>query len=280
MEAGDCITAGTSVVAAAAACTAWWQTLIARRSARAADGRARAALAHVALVQDQLAHERELRGRADCPLFVVLETDVHRCGGSRELVLVVRQTEGADLAEARITVHVDGAPVHVTGAGADGVVTWRHTAPGADRTLRIGTADRHRGRLELRVDLDCREEDGERRWACRAIGYVRGDGRRDEPHPPSGDDGHPRTPAGPPDRPPPAGRTRVPPRPRAFTFTDDDLPRYPWPPDIPLPPLVHPEDAGLLALVPVAVRGTPGDPAPPPARPVGERRDEGDDDLW
>ncbi|MET7362690.1 hypothetical protein ABZS76_30270 [Streptomyces sp. NPDC005562] len=259
MEAGDYIAAGSAIVAAAAACTAWWQGRTAHRAALAAETQARAALAQVDLLRQQLDHERALRDEADRPVFAVVETDVRRSGGTPDILVVVRQTGGSPVAEARVTVHLNDEPAMVVDAGDDGVLIWRHTAPGATKTLRIRTADRHLGELEIRIDLTCREAYGERQWSCRALGYVREDWRRDTlalggeegvgrraGHVPNGHQSAQHVPL------------PAPPRPE-----DEGLPHYPWIPRIHSPFIVRPDDAGLLAVTPLPLRTRPPeDPDP------------------
>ncbi|WP_306333477.1 hypothetical protein [Streptomyces sp. KL118A] len=182
MEPGDYIAAGSALVAAAAAGIASWQVLVAKQASRASDLQARAALGQVELLREQFAQERALLDQADCPVFAVRETAVDRGNGGPDIVAVVLQTGGSPVAEARVTAHLNDEPAEIIDADDDGVLSWRHTAPGATRTLKIRTSDRHRGELEIRVDLHCRESDDGRTWACRVIGYAREDWRRETWH--------------------------------------------------------------------------------------------------
>ncbi|MEU5778681.1 hypothetical protein ABZ819_36010 [Streptomyces venezuelae] len=229
MEAGDYIAAGGALVAAAAACVASWQVVVARQASRAADLQARAALAQAELLREQFAHERVLRDQADSPAFAVRETDVHHGNGAPDIIAVVKQTGGSPVAEARVTVHLNDEPAALVDSAEDGVLTWRHTAPGATRTLKIRTTDRHRGELEIRVDLECSEadEDGGRTWSCRVIGYAREGWRRSDWT---------------------AGYAYYRSEPRQL-----GLSALPLDPEVPRPTVVHPEDRGLLAVTPVAV---------------------------
>lgn len=264
MEAGDYIAAGSAIVAATAACIGWQQGRTARRAALAAEAQAHAALAQVQLVQEQLAHGRAARDEADRPVFAVVETDVRRSGGTPDILVVVRQTGGSPVAEARVTVHLNDEPAVVVGAGDDGVLIWRHTAPGAAKTLRTRPAAPHRGPLEIRIDLTCREVGGERQWTCRVFGYVHGDWHRDgeaQALAVRGEAG--RRPGHVPDQP----SEYVPEYPPEQPGPEDEgLPHYPWSPRIDFPVIVRPGERGLLAVTPLPVRaGAPEDPGPTPA---------------
>ncbi|MEU8955870.1 hypothetical protein AB0C93_16365 [Streptomyces sp. NPDC048518] len=263
MEAGDYIAAGSAIVAATAACIGWQQGRTARRAALAAEAQAHAALAQVELVREQLTQARAARDEADRPVFAVTETDVHYGNGTPEILLVLTQTGGSPLAEARLTVHLNDEPALVVGAGDDGVLTWRHTAPGATKTLRTRPAARHRGTLEIRVDLTCREADGERQWTCRALGYVHGDWRRNAEARGLAARGEARRRPG-----------RVPDQPSEYVPEyppeqpgpeDEGLPHYPWIPHIDSPFIVHPDETGLLAVTPLPVRTRPAEDPDPTA---------------
>ncbi|MET8690157.1 hypothetical protein ABZV77_38715 [Streptomyces sp. NPDC004732] len=245
METGDYIAAGSALVAASAACIASWQVVVARQASRAADLQARAALAQVELLREQFTHERVMRDQADSPVFAVRETDVQHGNGSPDIIAVIKQTGGSPVAEARVSVHLNGEPADIVDAADDGVLTWRHTAPGATRTLKIRTADRHRGELEIRVDLQCREGDDDgREWSCRVIGYAREGWRRNDWT---------------------AGYTHYGSEPRLLELAV----ARPGPDEYRISAVAHPEDRGLLSVTPVAV--------PPSVLSAAEFMDE---EIW
>uniref|UniRef100_UPI0034DF2044 hypothetical protein n=1 Tax=Streptomyces flavofungini TaxID=68200 RepID=UPI0034DF2044 len=171
MEAGDYITAANSAVAGGAVAVAWWQVRVSKQSTDA----------QAAQLREQSARARDERDRADCPQFTLVRADVHGSGGTGgavEVVAVIRQTAGSDLDEARVTVHLDHRRTPVIGGADDGTLSWPHTGPTATKHLRLLAPDGHRGVLEIRADLACREAGGTRTWACRIFGYPRADSPR------------------------------------------------------------------------------------------------------
>ncbi|MEU7582760.1 hypothetical protein AB0B50_34855 [Streptomyces sp. NPDC041068] len=162
MEAGDYITAANSAVAGGAVAVAWWQARVAKQATNAQLEAQRAQ-------RDQARDERD---KADCPRFIVQETDVRGGeGAALEVIAVIKQTAGSDLDEARVTVHLNHEPARVIGGAEDGTLLWPHTGINAMRHLKLLAPDGHRGLLEIRADLVCREAGGERTWTCRVFGY-------------------------------------------------------------------------------------------------------------
>ncbi|MCF3120585.1 hypothetical protein IPZ68_12865 [Streptomyces arenae] len=283
MEAGDYITAANSAVAGGAVAVAWWQARVAKQ---ATDAQLAAQRAQQDLARDE-------RDKADCPRFIVHETDVREGeGDAPEVIAVIKQTAGADLDEARVTVHLNEEPAHVIGGREDGTFLWLHTGPTAMRHLRLMAPVGHSGLLEIRADLVCREAGGTRTWTCRVFGYPQGEWEQIV-----------RNTASPPLPPPPPLSTSAPAsRDAAGTAAPDDTGELPgttrhlaapdrrsqglqfmmhWQtalrrsaddahrlpvPRVVYPTLVHPEDAGLLAVTPVLTSSA--------------GRSDPEDDIW
>ncbi|WP_447037752.1 hypothetical protein [Streptomyces sp. DSM 118878] len=262
MEAGDYITAANSAVAGGAVAVAWWQVRVSRLSA----------MAQMEQLREQTARARDERDRADCPRFILVESDAHGGGdAAAEVVAVIQQTAGSDLDEAKVTVHLNHRPAPIIGGADDGTLLWPHTGPTAMRRLRLPAPDGHRGILEIRADLVCREAGGGRTWACRVFGYpsieweqILDEAAPEPPPPPPVPPPRPvpaaapapASPAAAPRRPAVAttpGRREEPPMMHwraALPLVADRAGRLPAP-EVLLPTLVHPEDVGLLAVTPV-----------------------------
>ncbi|MEV5982295.1 hypothetical protein [Streptomyces sp. NPDC052114] len=277
MEAGDYITAANSAVAGGAVAIAWWQARVAKQATDA----------QLAAQREQRDLARDERDKADCPRFIVQETDVRESeGDALEVIAVIKQTAGADLDEAKVTVHLNHEPAHVIGGSEDGTLLWLHTGPTAMRHLRLLAPAGLSGLLEIRADLVCREAGGIRTWTCRVFGYpqteweqiVRNTASPALPPPPpltgppgpaspdglstdapdAGDSGDAEEPRGAPH--PLAAADRRSQGLRFMLHWHTTLPRpgggahRPPVPQVLYPTLVHPEDAGLLAVTPVLTR--------------------------
>ncbi|MGW2226198.1 hypothetical protein [Streptomyces formicae] len=157
--------AASNAVAGGAVAVAWWQARVAKE---ATDAQLKAQ-------REQQDRARGERDRADCPQFIMQETDVRRGEGEVvEVVAVLKQTAGSDLDEARVTVHLNHERAHVIGGADDGTFLWLHTGTNALRHLKLLAQDvhcGHGGQLEIRADLVCRETGGGRTWTCRVFGY-------------------------------------------------------------------------------------------------------------
>lgn len=166
MEAGDYITAANSAVAGGAVAIAWWQARVAKEATDA----------QLEAQREQRDQARGERDRADCPQFIMQETDVRRGEGEVvEVIAVIKQTAGSDLDEARVTVHLNHEQARVIGGADDGTFLWLHSGTNALRHLKLLARDGHSGHsghLEIRADLVCREAGGDgRTWTCRVFGY-------------------------------------------------------------------------------------------------------------
>ncbi|MEI5103243.1 hypothetical protein RB200_37805 [Streptomyces sp. PmtG] len=164
MDAGDYISAGGACVAAVSACVAWWQVRVGQRAAGS----------QVAVVQRQLEHERGLKDQAERPLFEMtgVETDVDH-GRAPRITAEIQQCGGAPLSEVYFAAHLDDEPAAVITSTGDGPPCWLHTGPGTTKTVTVQAAERHYGKVEVRLDLNCREAHGGRTWKCRVVGYTR-----------------------------------------------------------------------------------------------------------
>lgn len=167
MNPGVFISVAAACVSASGACVAWWQV---RAAQRAAPRRA-------AATEDQSGHERAPRDGAERPRFDMLDARPdHGHGREPRIVAEIRQTTGPPLAEAHFAAYLDDEPAAIVTSDSAGTPRWQHTGPGTVRTVTVRAAARHHGSVEVRLDLDCREAHGDRRWLCRVVGYTRAPG--------------------------------------------------------------------------------------------------------
>ncbi|AZM53524.1 hypothetical protein DMA15_13855 [Streptomyces sp. WAC 01529] len=256
-----------------AVAVAWWQVRVAKHSTDA----------QTAQLRQQMAHVLEERDKADCPQFIMQETEARPGDGhGLEVIALIKQTSGALLREARVTVHLNHEPAHVVGAGEDGTLLWPHTGPTAEKRLTLRAPTGHRGPLEIRADLTCHEASGDRTWECRVFGYPHAEWEQilesmgSPPSPPSAS--RPSPPPSPPLPPLPLGATpstrraldEVTRRRAVFSPLDGIEAALPTLPGFSYPTLLHPEDIGLLAATPVLTRTVPGH----------EDGDHLHDDIW
>ncbi|MFH9246679.1 hypothetical protein ACH4LK_14750 [Streptomyces lydicus] len=165
MDAGDWISLGGGVIACAAAGIAIWQGVLAKRSAASAGRQAVAAEQQVAIMARQLAYQVEDRDDAAGPRFEVLSAVITDDRDRRRIVAItVAQTLGDALASVSVSARQSDNVAVLRNPDSSGPVRWGVTAPGAIYKLRVLLTHNYVTPVNVVLDFDCTEANGERTW--------------------------------------------------------------------------------------------------------------------
>ena len=162
MDAGDWISLGGGVVASAAAGIAIWQAMLAKRSAASAGRQAVAAEQQVAIMARQLAYQAEDRDDAAGPRFEVLSAEF--TDDQHVVDITVAQTLGGELSSVSVSARQSDNVAILLNPVSSGPVRWGVTAPGSTYKLRVKLTYNYVNPVNVVLDFDCTEANGERTW--------------------------------------------------------------------------------------------------------------------